>query len=132
MNTQITLPKDAEGKEVSLDTKTLYDKHGNSYDIVKFIYYPNSETIEENWALEYVSGVQQFVSQMYLTQYDSWKKLEEDLDKCIKDNTVCAYYCPTQEVNCAMCAKPNKKCGCTASSVFNDIKERIRKLKGEG
>lgn len=29
MATQITLPKDAEGKEIPLDTETLYDEYGN-------------------------------------------------------------------------------------------------------
>lgn len=34
MAIQITLPKDAEGKEVPLDTKTLYDEYGNQWDVL--------------------------------------------------------------------------------------------------
>lgn len=132
MATQIILPKDAEGKEVPLDTETLYDEHGEPRYVKKFSYNPNGKTTDSKWTIEYVSGVSKFVSQMYLTQPDSWKKLADDLDRCIKDNTICMYYCPVQKANCSMCAKPGGRdtYECT-SLVFNDIKKRIRKLRGE-
>lgn len=44
MATQITLPKDAEGKEVPLDTELLYDEYGNQRRIVKFIYHHDCAT----------------------------------------------------------------------------------------
>ena len=78
MAIQITLPKDAEGKEVPLDTKTLYDEYGNQWDVAKFIYDLSGETTDSKWTVEYKNGVRRFISQMYLTQPDSWKKLEED------------------------------------------------------
>lgn len=130
MAIQITLPKDAEGKEVPLDTKTLYDEYGNQWDVAKFIYDLSGETTDSKWTIEYKNGVRRFVSQMYLTQPDSWKKLEEDLDKCISNNDSCCYY-----------SKSGMCCDCTIDSssidyrcdslVFNSIKERIRKLRSK-
>ena len=130
MAIQITLPKDAEGKEVPLDTKTLYDEYGNQWDVAKFIYDLSGETTDGKWTVEYKNGVRRFISQMYLTQPDSWKKLEEDLDKCISNNDSCCYY-----------SKSGMCCDCTIDSssidyrcdslVFNSIKERIRKLRSK-
>lgn len=130
MAIQITLPKDAEGKEVPLDTKTLYDEYGNQWDVAKFIYDLSGETTDSKWTVEYKNGVRRFISQMYLTQPDSWKKLEEDLDKCISNNDSCYYY-----------SKSGMCCDCTIDSssidyrcdslVFNSIKERIRKLRSK-
>lgn len=130
MAIQVTLPKDAEGKEVPLDTKTLYDEYGNQWDVAKFIYDLSGETTDSKWTVEYKNGVRRFISQMYLTQPDSWKKLEEDLDKCISNNDSCCYY-----------SKSGMCCDCTIDSssidyrcdslVFNSIKERIRKLRSK-
>ena len=130
MATQITLPKDAEGKEVPLDTETLYDEYGNQRNIVKFIYHHDCETGAKGWTVEYDNGVERFVSLMYLTQPDSWEKLEEDLDKCIEADDFCPYY--SESGICAKCTRPdNDGCGCRAV-VLSDIKKRTRKLRGEG
>lgn len=130
MATQITLPKDAEGKEVSLDTKLLYDECGNQCEVAKFTYDLSGETTDSKWTIEYKNGVRRFISQMYLTQPDSWKKLEEDLDKCISSDDSCYYF-----------SKSGMCCDCTIDSssidyrcdslVFNSIKERIYKLRSK-
>lgn len=126
----VELPKDAEGKEVPLDTKTLYDEYGNQCDVAKFTYDLSGETTDSKWTIEYKNGVRRFVSQMYLTQSDSWKKLEEDLDRCISGDDSCCYF-----------SKSGMCCDCTIDSstidyrcdslVFNSIKERIRKLRSK-
>lgn len=60
---------------------------------------------------------------------DSWEKLEEDMDRCIEKSDSCMYFSPGGD--CFKCAKPDSEtCGCTAA-VFNDIKRRIRRLRGE-
>lgn len=130
MAIQITLPKDAEGKEVPLDTKTLYDEYGNQWDVAKFIYDLSGETTDSKWTVEYKNGVRRFISQMYLTQPDSWKKLEEDLDKCISNNDFCCYY--SKSGMCCDCTIDSSSIdyGCD-SLVFNSIKERIRKLRSK-
>lgn len=130
MATQITLPKDAEGKEVPLDTELLYDEYGNQRNIVKFIYHHDCETGAEEWTVEYDNGVERFVSVMYLTQPESWKKLEDDLDKCISNNNLC-YYCSKSGMCCDCIIDSSSidyKCD---SFVFNSIKERIRKLRNK-
>lgn len=64
-----------------------------------------------------------------LTEPDSWEKLEEDLDRCIKADSLCAYS-PSEE--CSTCVLPrDSQCRCD-SWALEAIKERIRKLRGEG
>lgn len=66
---------------------------------------------------------------MYLKPPDSWEKLEEDLDRCIEESDLCMYY--SHGGSCSTCAiSGNETYGCTAV-VLKDIKERIRKLRGE-
>ena len=130
MAIQITLPKDAEGKEVPLDTKTLYDEYGNQWDVAKFIYDLSGETTDSKWTIEYKNGVRRFVSQMHLTQPDSWKQLEEDLDKCISNNDSCFYF--SKSGMCCDCTIDSSSIGYKCDSlIFNSIKERIRKLKSK-
>lgn len=130
MATQITLPKDAEGKEVPLDTKLLYDEYGNQCEVAKFTYDLSGETADSKWTIEYKNGVRRFISQMYLTQPDSWKKLEEDLDKCISNNDSCCYY--SKSGMCCDCTIDSSSIdyGCD-SLIFNSIKERIHKLRSK-
>lgn len=71
----IELPKDAEGREIPLDTEVLYDKDGHPNDVSYFTYAPRS-----------------YASAMHLTPPDSWEKLEEDLDMCVAENTACMYF----------------------------------------
>lgn len=130
MATQITLPKDAEGKEIPLDTETLYDEYGNQRNIVKFIYHHDCETSARGWTVEYDNGVERFVSLMYLTQPDSWKKLEDDLDKCISSDDSCYYF--SKSGMCCDCTIDPSSIGYKCDSlVFNSIKERIRQLRSK-
>lgn len=127
----VELPKDAEGKEVPLDTKTLYDEYGNQCDVAKFTYDLSGETTDSKWTIEYKNGVRRFVSQMYLTtQPDSWKKLEEDLDRCISGDDLCRYF--SKSGMCCDCTIDSSTIDCRRDSlVFNSIKERIHKLRSK-
>lgn len=129
MATQITLPKDAEGKEVPLDTKLLYDEYGNQRHITQFIYHHDCETGAEKWIVEYDNGVERFVSVMYLTPPDSWEKLEEDLDRCIAENNACMYY--STDGTCQNCAILGTSGACTPK-ILENILDRIRKLRNKG
>ena len=132
MTTKIKLPKDAEGHEIPLDTETLYDEHGESHRVDNFAYFPKFANTDNEWAVEFdgVNNVRMFVSQMYLIQPDSWKKLEEDLDRCISDNNLCNYF--SKSGMCCDCTiNPDSiDYGCD-SSVFNSIKERVHKLRNK-
>lgn len=128
MATQITLPKDADGKEVPLDTETLYDEYGNQHRIAKFIYHHDCETGARGWTVEYDNGIERFVSIMYLTQPDSWKKLEEDLGKCFSSNNSCYYLSKSGEC-CDCILAPNEVGRTCDAAIFSSIKERICKLR---
>lgn len=120
----IELPKDAEGREIPLDTECLYTYKGEKQDVLSFMYNRKEEKWEIETDLRIVNSIY-----LYITPPDSWEKLEEDLDRCIEKSDSCMYFSPGGD--CFKCAKPDSEtCGCTAA-VFNDIKRRIRRLRGE-
>lgn len=128
----IQLPKDADGREIPLDTKVLYDSGGTARNIVYWVYTVDSDLEKEwgnCWRAITDAGRKLDPELMYLAQPDSWEKLEEGLDRCIKADSLCAYS-PSEE--CSTCVLPrDSQCRCD-SLVLEDIKERIRKLRGEG
>ena len=112
MTNQIELPRDAEGREIPLDTKVLYDKDGNEWHVERVEYSPHYHV----WSfIVPKDGLNGFIYAEYAylekpAPPDSWEKLEEDLDRCI-------------EADCVSLG---------VSLVLEDIKQRIRKLRGEG
>lgn len=120
------LPKDAEGREIPLDTEVLYDKEGKRREVDWYTFYPDKDM----WDVVLADSSAHFSPHnLSITQPDSWEKLEEDLDKCIETDDTCRYY--SESGICAKCTRPdNDGCGCTAV-MFNDIKNRIRKLRGD-
>ena len=67
----IELPKDAEGREIPLDTEVLYDKDGHPNDVSYFTYAPRSYS--SGWSVVLVGGFERFASAMHLTPPDSWE-----------------------------------------------------------
>lgn len=128
----IQLPKDADGREIPLDTKVLYGSGGTARNIVYWVYMVDSDLEKEwgnCWRAVTDAGRKLDPELMYLAQPDSWEKLEEDLDRCIKADSLCAYS-PSEE--CSTCVLPrDSQCNCD-SVALEAIKERIRKLRGEG
>lgn len=125
----VELPKDAEGREIPLDTALLYGEvSGDEYGVVCFNFSPSMR----QWRvkLKRRDDVGIYATESFtLSPPDSWEKLEEDLDKCIETDDTCRYY--SESGICAKCTRPdNDGCGCT-TVMFNDIKNRIRKLRGE-
>ncbi len=124
----IELPRDAKGREIPLDVDALYDKNGNRVEVFRWNYVRGRNN---NWTfnrlLEFVT-VPLYPRDYFLTPPDSWEKLEEDLDRCIKADSLCAYS-PSEE--CSTCILPrDSQCHCD-SLALEAIKERIRELKGE-
>ena len=117
----IELPKDAEGREIPLDTKLLYDKEGNPKEVSLFTYAPRSYS--SGWNVVLVGGFERFASAMHLTPPDSWEKLLDDLDK---DAEICGYLIECPET---MNGKPCSEC---QKHILKNIASRIRKLRGEG
>lgn len=127
----VELPKDAEGREIPLDTKVLYGDGGTARNIVYWVFTTDSD-LEKKWRNCWRAvtdaGRKLDPELMYLTQPDSWEKLEEDLDRCIKADSLCAYS-PSEE--CSTCVLPrDSQCHCD-SLALKAIQERIRKLRGE-
>lgn len=125
----IELPRDAKGREIPLDVDALYDKNGNRVEVFRWNYVRGRDN---NWTfnrlLEFVT-VPLHPQDYFLTPPDSWEKLEEDLDRCIKADSLCAYS-PSEE--CSTCILPrDSQCHCD-SLALETIKERIRELRGEG
>lgn len=127
----IVLPKDAEGREIPLDTVALYDDSGNVYSIRRFIY-TNDFDLNDKWLNSWYVVTDDYKTAkselMHLTKPDSWEKLEDDLDRCIEESNLCMYY--NQNLDCNNCTiSGNESRGCT-SIALEDIKKRIRMLRG--
>ena len=125
----IELPKDAEGREIPLDTEVLYDEDGNAKEVQRYTYSVHQSIPERMWEAVMLDSRCFCVSDLYIAPPDSWAKLEEDMDRCIEKSSPCMYF--SSEGDCSKCARPDSNtCGCTAS-VFKDIERRVRKLRGE-
>lgn len=129
----VELPKDAEGREIPLDTVVLFRSDGHAYNIVRWSFITDFETGNawaNSWRAISENGVNLNPEFMRLTPPDSWEKLDKDLDRCIEKSDICMYY--NQNGDCRNCTiSGNETRGCT-SIALEDIKERIRKLRGEG
>lgn len=110
----IELPRDAEGREIPLDTGTLYKENG----IAKYIYHYEFDPHDKYWVAETDDGPRK-TSEFLLNQPDSWEKLEDDLDRCIEESNLCMYY--NQNLDCNNCTiSGNETRGCT-SIALEDI-----------
>lgn len=130
----IELPKDAEGREIPLDTAVLYNKDGNELYTDRATYM----RLTEDWWFfghfgSHTDTHRIAAADLYLTPPDSWKKLEEDLGRAAERKDItsqCRYFNNTNR--CANCPI-SKVGGCTHKDerAFRDILDRIRKLRGE-
>lgn len=133
MMATIELPKDAEGREIPLDVEFLYNANGEAVKPCSFTFMHYDGF---GWEMHLV-GAPNIVydpKSFYLTQPDSWEKLEEDLRRASERDAVtshCRYFNTTDR--CANCPIYNGVGGCTHKDerAFGDILDRIRKLRGE-
>lgn len=127
----VELPKDANGEVIPFDTVALFGGCGNAYSIRCWVYttdFDLGDSTAGQWRALTDKGTRLDPELMYLTPPDSWEKLEEDLDRCIKADSLCAYS-PSEE--CSTCILPrDSQCNCD-SFALKAIKERIRNLMGE-
>lgn len=130
----IQLPKDADGREIPLDTKVLYGSGGTARNIVYWVYTVDSD-LEKEWGncWRAVTDADRKLDPelMYLTEPDSWEKLEEDLGKIANHHAevVCPYY--DREIkDCEGCKLEGYDCSCS-HAFLKDVMARIRKLRGE-
>ena len=88
MSTQIALPRDAEGREIPLDTEVLYNKDGNDFHLDRATY---MRLTKDWWFFGHFRSSTDThriaASNLYLIPPDSWDKLEQD---ALKDP--CEYF----------------------------------------
>lgn len=130
----VELPKDAEGREIPLDTTVLYDKNDKEVVVSRYQYYPRVGY--GYWNIKSVRNEYYRVDEVYLTPPDTLEKLLDDLDNAAKggDNAECLYMrrdcIESQCSECRLCVDGSDiECAYLA---YADIAERIRKLSGEG
>lgn len=127
----IELPKDAEGREIPLDTKVLYDRHGDVYEVACYVYAVRQTISRRIRDAKMLDGTIRYTTSLYLTPPDSWEKLEEDLGRGADalNYEACAYF-GKSACDCSSCvADKGETCERVA---MRDIADRIRKLRGEG
>ena len=96
--TNIELPKDADGREVPLDTTTLYDESGQPLKVRVFQYSPEfGKWLVRCWFNEAEMSSQ--VSKYHLEPTDSWEKLEGDeLERTFCSEIRGTRYCKYEEL----------------------------------
>ena len=131
----VELPKDAEGREIPLDTEILYDENGNEYEVYYYKYSVRRTIPRRKWQVVIMDYIVHDVSDLYLTPPDSWEKLDEDLQAV----EVCGDYPELEDPVCAYAHNVGKKCAecklyagdCTVN-MCKDIVSRIHRLRCEG
>lgn len=116
-------PKDADGREIPLDTKVLYDRYGFKNNVMSFMYVVSNSACDGTWRVKFTIGTSLFaVSDMHLAEPDSWEKLDEDLqavevcgdspeleDPCVPMHTISVRSAPnassTQGIAPSICAR---------------------------
>lgn len=135
----IELPRDAEGREIPLDTAVLYNGDGDAYEIAQYVYAVRQTISRRIWDAKMLDGTVRYTTSLYLTPPDTWEKLEEDLNRAIDapkpdnfDSMVCGYFNNVSN-SCQECKKKNGFDSFDCNKVaWKDILSRIRKLRGEG
>ena len=128
----VELPKDAKGREIPLDTVVLFRRDGHAFNIVRWSFitdFVTGNALANSWCAVSENGANLAPKLMYLTPPDSWKKLEDDLDRCIEEGNLCLYHSPSGQ--CSACTISGDGPCHGTSLALKDIKERIRKLRGE-
>lgn len=132
----VELPKDAEGREIPLDTVVLFGGNSNAYNITGWIYVTDfdlSNSMAGQWRALTDKGRRLDPELMYLAQPDTWEKLEEDLRRgADAESYPMCKYANGEEFLCSECRFLRCE-GCCArvNKALADILDRIRKLRGE-
>lgn len=111
----------------------LFGGNSNAYNITGWIYVTDfdlSNSMAGQWRAITDKFTRLDPELMYLTPFDSWEKLLEDLNEAgdARYDEACAYFHRDKdEDGCTSC--PDGEGGC-ARIAMRDIADRIRKLRG--
>ena len=131
----IESPKDADGREIPLDTEVPYDRYGFENRVKSFMYVIRTDTCTGIWRVKFTVGTSLFaVSDMHLAEPDSWEKPDEDLHAV----EVCGDSPELEDPACAYARDIGKKCAecklyagdCTID-MCKDIASRVNKPRSE-
>lgn len=133
----IPVPMDADGEVVPLTTKVVYDKDGAELTVSSFDF--KSDGYNNGWTVFCALGpnlmAQPYGSQeLHLHRPDSFKKLEEDLNRVVTNNgefstSSCAYANQRRRDVCDGCKLYNDSSEVICMhKMFEDIVSRIHKL----
>ena len=123
-----TLPMDADGRSIPLDTEVLYSGP-DKVKVLSFSYYP----LDDYWTVDHSrSGFcskRCLTTELRLSPPDSWDKLLGDLDRARNCEISACCYAGNAEKPCKSC-KFNRWSNCVGH-IFADIADRIRTLRGK-
>ena len=135
METQITLPRDAEGREIPLNTTALYDKNGRRRAVDWFKFYPDTD----RWDIVFKDSYSNFSPHSHsLDLPDSLNRLLDDMERAIHApdhdtyaSITCGYF-DSANIDCAECERKHDICRDTCNdAAWLDIAARIDKLRRE-
>lgn len=125
----VPAPVDADGEVVPLTTKVVYDRDGGEHEVNFYAFAPEPGY----WT---VNVDEQPDSATYVTEGfrphrpDSWKRLEEDIQKVSKTNDICGYFDHVGKP-CNGCPARNIPDTCP-TIVLRDVLRRAKALAGRG
>lgn len=122
----IELPKDAEGREIPLDTRTLYDKDGKAVHVLRWVFLPFADE-GLRWraeSKEFPHG--EMPENFHLTTPDSWESLEADIESMSHTYSPCSYFNHNAYIPCSAC--PAGFRGNCNMKVVRDIFRRSKAL----
>lgn len=140
---EVPAPKDADGRNVPLDTKKLYDNEGVSYEVCGLMYRHVTATCEADWTVELVTAWNNVckvsLDSMYLEKPDSIKQLAEDLNRAWDVGNaqekgcgyMSCYYDKDRGAHCNDCRlNSHGKMSCL-DAMMADIVSRVNLLAGD-
>ena len=75
----VELPKDAEGREIPLDTRVLYSEDGVLRNVRRFCYHVGF-TCGNKWVVAFENGLEILTSQTHITPPDSLERIAGDIE----------------------------------------------------
>lgn len=130
----VELPRDAERREIPLDTEVLYGEDGKEFEVNYYTYSVRQTIPSRKWQVVMMNCIVHDCSDLYIASPDSWEKLFEDL----KAVEVCGDSPDLEDPACAYARNIGKKCAecklyagdCTVN-MCKDIASRVNKLRSE-
>lgn len=135
MATQINLPRDAEWREIPLNTTALYDKNGSRRAVDWFKFYPD----KDRWDVVFKDSYSHFSPHdLSLDLPDSLNRLLDDMERAIHApdpdtyaSIMCGYF-DSANIDCSECERKHDICRETCNdAAWLDIAARIDKLRRE-